>query len=478
LDRARTAIADGDLQLAESLLRAAIDLSPNDHSLKAQLGDVLLTQGKPALVLRLLEPHVQRDEPDFDCLVVAGRAALALKSPTGLESSAEYWTRALEINPDDELLTSMLGLLLLTESDSPQRARDATARLANRLMNENRISPIGVFVLEIFGEASLRLGPLADARRVFMVVKRVEPTNDSACESLAKIAILEGKHREAIEHLEGAVKKTATYFRLLGVARAGLKETKQAVEALSESVALEPKNLETLRFLAAACQIDENYDRALEACGKGLAIDDGALDLHRVKIDALEAKSSWLEVLAAIEAAESAGLQKGEADSGRGHALLRLDRPQEAVLYLRSAISSQPENLEVNVTLLAIALDRSGNWNEAAEQYRRLEQLAPQKRAEWLTQRANCYSSEGQRLDDGGNNAAAIEMYKLAVATSPNDLNRKRVVISLARRCNMLMLSHLWQQARAVCRDLSAYDSARAAEMFVEINEGERLFSR
>lgn len=94
-----------------------------------------------------------------------------------------------------------------------------------------------------------------------------------------------------------------------------------------------------------------------------------------------------------------------------GHALIKLDRSDEALVYLEKAVKLEPGNFEAHNNL-GYALFLAGRTQEAYESLKTALALNPHH--------ATIYNNLGRVYEKFGKEAKAFEYYKLAIEIEPN----------------------------------------------------------
>lgn len=189
-----------------------------------------------------------------------------------------------------------------------------------------------------------------------------------------------GRAREAIPHLEAAVKlrpQSAEAENNLGYARLALREVTAAIGHFERAQRLRPDYVYAYNNLGLALM---NTGRPAEAEAQFQA--------------ALKLKPEYLEPHLNL------GLLMGQTN-----------RPAEAVKHFREAVRLQPQHPDA-VFNLAIALTQSGQFTEAYPHFERAVRLAPT--------RPDMRFSFGRALALGGRTAEAVAHYREALKFAPD----------------------------------------------------------
>lgn len=191
--RAKAALALGDLDDAEQSFRRALELNPEMRSRYMHLGCVLLLKGKAEDACKLYQEALERfpDEPELvqslgDALLAAGRH----------DDAREELSRSLELDP--YLYQSLIGLgVLAMQAEHYEAAIDYFKRA--RSINSGADAPhvnLGMIYLKQ-GRAKEALGSL---RRAFAI----NPKRWQTLAGIGSVLFDSGLHEEAAEWYEKA----------------------------------------------------------------------------------------------------------------------------------------------------------------------------------------------------------------------------------------------------------------------------------
>jgi tetratricopeptide (TPR) repeat protein len=225
---AMDAEASGDLDRAEALLRAGLELAPDDIGCRHALGLTLLRLERPEEAQPIFE-RVLELKPDFaPALVALGQALEA----AGLLITAEArYQRALELDPRNLLAEAGLASVLVRRGDSAAALTRALAVLA--------VEPNYPPAAMIAAEAEIALKRAADAA-VRMRALVIEPRLTNVERSLALGILGDALDREQqpraafAAYAESNAMRRAHYARLFSGAQSTLEYAQRLREWFAE----------------------------------------------------------------------------------------------------------------------------------------------------------------------------------------------------------------------------------------------------
>lgn len=317
-------LRQGELEPAETAMRAALDLAPHDAAAVVGMARVRLQQGAPGDAAALLEEHLRRLPTDQNARMLLGTAYRELGR---VEDATRVMTGAAGAEPvrkdpwRDEMLTRRLGY------------RTDFLRAVDRLEQ----------------------GAVAEAIGLLEKLHARRPDDTLVHLSLHRAYRMNGELGRAIELLQEALRidplMDVIHLHLAGAERERAHRTGSAPDRAALARALASSE--------AACELSPNFPEAQGMRGDVLA------DLGR-DAEALEA------YLRAADLAPDASMWQEKA----GLALCRAGRWAEAVPRLRRLAALQPRSART-LLQLAAALANSGELEEAHGHLVQARALAP-----------------------------------------------------------------------------------------------------
>ncbi len=407
----------GDTERAEGYFRAALDLEPGNSTVKTNLAELYLQEGRLQEARARLQ-EILRDEP---------RHRVALHHLANLEYEQGSRDRALDlygelvrIHPDDATAHYMIALLRFETGDLEEVRRRA-ALLVERFPDlekgyqlqgylafqagkyEEALSRFqrslekqpGLAAYFYVGLCYYHLGKLELALNHFQKVLDYQRESVPARNMVALTLLRQGRLDDAIREAETAARydaDNALAFNILGSAYMGKNLYDRAMENFDRAIRIEP-GLADAHFKKGiyqlargeAAQAEMSLTRALEAA-------PDTMDTRVVLAGQMLQRGDF---------ARAAELLEGGLRGSRSDALLLnylaaarfgLGRTEEGIVCLRRAQELDPDYLAPYFNLATLSLAR-GDQRQAIAEYEKLLQrhpvhlqalLAAGHAAEWL----------------------------------------------------------------------------------------------
>ena len=414
---------------AESNLLKALPKTPELGMARRILIATYLRTAQPGKALSTLQPVLDKIDQDSNMLALAGEVFM---ENGDAEKAGDYFARAAALDPENKAKQTSVALSHLARGDTETASRELEkiasvdtgtradmALISLQLRNRQfdlalksidvlaKKQPDSPLVEQLRGTAALGKGDLAGARKNFEQALTKSPAYFPAAASLANLDLSEKKPAEAKKRFEDILAKDKDNLQaqlalaelqaktggkpdevaalidkaiaahpaeatprlaLIGL-YLGAKDSKKAVVAAQDALAVLPDRPEILDAAGRAQQAAEDFNQALATYGKlaKLKPDSQQPYLRMAEIHlAAKNKDASLQSLrkALVVKPDSLEVQRGimmlELDAGRTAEALRVardvqkQRPKEAVGYV----------LEGD----AHSLKKS--WSEAAEAFR------------------------------------------------------------------------------------------------------------
>ncbi|HXG22935.1 MAG TPA: tetratricopeptide repeat protein [Chthonomonadales bacterium] len=254
-------LAIGDYAQAESALRQALALAPQQPQVSLSLARALAKQGKEVEAKYQLEHIASAGSLDPRLLCQAGMLLLELSEPALGE---KYLRQALKAAPKDAAPRLYWGhFCLLTEDESVA---------IKHFRKAAKLEPDLVPAWLALADAALKLGRLAEAEEAAREAVRLAPEQPEALCLMAQVELKKPASANALSDtrqiLEKAVRlkpdyRDAHYY--LGLTCLRLGDAKGAVAALEQTIALNPQQQLPARLnLARAYRLLGNHRAAEE----------------------------------------------------------------------------------------------------------------------------------------------------------------------------------------------------------------------
>lgn len=453
-----TEILLNSLMQAEVYLVKYISLDPNSLQARQMLALVRLRRGDPNGALQILRPLLEAGTTDSEVLTLAAQAHLA----TGNNKEAEaFFTRILQRKPDDVKTQTSLALTHFANGD--KAAFDELQSIANKdkgtlgdlalisarlkfgdldgaldaIDGLERKMPAKALPFELRGRVYLLKHDSANARQNFERALAQDPIYFPSVSALAQLDVAERKADAARARFEALLKIDPMNVGAL-VALAGLRaklDTKANDTALLLSRAVEASpNDPAIRLLQVEHWLYRGHiKQAVEAAQVALAANPNDLLLMDALGRAQMANNQSSQALATF--GKLASLQSGSATAQMrlANAYLQTKNPDAAERALRRAIEIEPELIEAQQGLIALAV-QSEQPKKALEYARKVQRLRPKEAIGYVLEgdihasvkdSASATTAYQAGLHLVGSGAAAIRLYGLLKRTkSKSDADR------------------------------------------------------
>ena len=225
-----------------------------------------------------------------------------------------------------------------------------------------------VAALRSLGEALREAGRLEEAEKALSRVVEVAPEDAAGRRALVDLLAEAGRPEEALEILQPALEAAPREAGLRGLAgelSLAAGDASAARAAFEQALALAPSDLPIGLRLADLLQA-EDPSRALEL----LEHLPPAAEVMRRRARLHARDATWPEAARCWREAREAGDQSDSTLTALGDALLRAERPREAVTLLEAAERSAEGSLSAEArAVLAQALEASGRERDALVAY-------------------------------------------------------------------------------------------------------------
>jgi putative PEP-CTERM system TPR-repeat lipoprotein len=187
---ALASVSGGDITKGAAYLKKAIDVNPNDPSIRAELARVFLSQGAFDQAIRELESIADEHGKSRDVLLV-----LAYLKKKDYDEARKLAKQLASQRPGPEMETLVGGVELISGARIAARNRFEKA-----LKLQNDYVP----ALLNLGKMDLEDGDFSEASRNFDAVLLKQPANVQAIFGLAQIADRQGSKQQALAYIEKA----------------------------------------------------------------------------------------------------------------------------------------------------------------------------------------------------------------------------------------------------------------------------------
>lgn len=368
LEEGRRLLKQGRHLEAAHLLKGHVDAGAADHSIVELYAQVLSVQERHEEALELARSLMSRGHTGPTVHVLLGTCLEALGD---VEGAIISYRQALESNPRHNEATTRLCRLLCSREEKSEALQIVDDAL--------RLQPRDMDLIFCRGNVKFALGDISGARDDFEAVLEAEPTHRHAMSNLAVVATAQ-KDLVVAEHwLRKALEQSPEDFDC----RLRLAHTLRLCEQLQEAQDLlvqirqdHPDKAEVHRMLGELYAARQQLPEAATEFGQAALLDvtnpEAYLELGKVFFEI----GNYDEAVKALE--KSLAIKKSaEAFRISGLALVRSFRVEEAIEQLELANELAPEDPNT-LTLLSVARGiRQEGTRGAQDEYRLILQNNP-----------------------------------------------------------------------------------------------------
>jgi tetratricopeptide (TPR) repeat protein len=240
---ARAFMANGDLALAEEMLRAAVEIAPTDTEVRIQLAQLLLQTDRVEQAIPLMEEAVRRSPTNVPARQQLVQAYMAKRDWAAARTAAEDLKT---LQPNAAVGFYLSGVI----AQAQNRLDDARRDLQHAL----ELQPNALDVLSALARVQVASGQGAQAvARVEQLVAS-EPRNAPALDLLGQLYVSTNNIPQAIQVLNRAIQAAPTWwypYRSLAVAYLAQKDPQRAIQAYQDGINAAP-DAEQLTFELAS----------------------------------------------------------------------------------------------------------------------------------------------------------------------------------------------------------------------------------
>ena len=250
---------------SETLLRHALEVSPNNYLSHYNLGVALREQGDDAEAVYQLEQaiHLRPSYVDARCYLAA-----ELNRRGHSDEAIQQLQEAIRIDPESWNARNTLGEIL-SENGRPTEA-------LSQYQEAVRLNPDFAEARNGFGIALARQGRIDEAVTQFQEAVRIKPDLAEVRNNLGAILLQLGRLDEAIDQLKEAVRLNPDFAKArnhLGIALARQGRMTDAITQFQEAVRIKPDFAEARNDLGAALLRVGRLDEAISQLQEALRIE-------------------------------------------------------------------------------------------------------------------------------------------------------------------------------------------------------------
>ncbi|HEY0460498.1 MAG TPA: tetratricopeptide repeat protein [Pyrinomonadaceae bacterium] len=355
------------LKEATERLKKALEIDARQYEVRFELIAAFRELGDTASALAQLD--ILQDAKPSDARVVYV-SALLFVDRNDFKAAETNFREAVQKDPNLYGAWQDLGLLYAKQNRWTE-AVEAFSELAKK--QQNSVDTAYLFALSLFNAKRV-----AEAETEVRRALRLDAGSAEAHTLLGIILASKGTANvEAVESLTQAVALAPTSFDAvfyLGRAQYAARDYQNSLKNLQTSVNLNPKNTEARFFLGTVLEAANESDKALAEYQEIVRRDEKSF-YGQVGLGALYLKQGKLEdAVTALNQALTIEKESFEANWALGRALILQEKFQAAADVLQKAVSLQPARADARYQF-AIALRRLGKTEEAKKEFDLVEKL-------------------------------------------------------------------------------------------------------
>jgi superkiller protein 3 len=360
---AQALIGKGEKTEAASQLQVLIEQQPKSAPAHNALGTLLQSEGKLEAAAEEFRVALQSD-PHF--AYAAYNLAQVLITQKRYPAAIFYLQNALKSSPPADLspqLQVALGVAYAESGDSDQ----AIATLREAIKSHPDLAEAHFNLAALYAKRGPALG-YQSAITEYKETLRIDPRDDEARLSLAKVLTNLGNFTDAIPYLKEYVRRNPQGYEgyhQLGTAYAGSNQLDQAAEALARAEKLKPRDYDIRYDLGAVLARMGRIGEAIAQLESAVKLNPKGAEAHyqlamalRKKGDGTRSKQE-MQVFQSLKAGETQETTAGNLNN-EGNRLMAEGRVGEAAKAYTEAVRLDPTNAQWHYNL-SLALSKLGD---------------------------------------------------------------------------------------------------------------------
>lgn len=398
-EKADAAIEEGDLKEAESILRFALNETPQDPALLARVGKIYVMQGRLRDAFQVLSAVKQLNPSDSDSLaslasiklaaglrdgaLVDARAALELdpshaEAPiilAELASSIESVAKTsswLESLPPTPAIYSAIGSLYLKARNLASAEAEFDKAIA--LDSESPLGHAGKF------QILLARGQQKEAMAAFKKAAELAPYRSALRMRYLQLQQQTEGDEAARAALDEILEKAPDYLPALSLSAdlaAKTGDTELAKEQVKKALQLDPIDPTALRVSGTLLVLEEKIEEAITQLERALELyPQDVMTNYQIAL-AYISKRDLAKASARLSTVVSIAPNHLESNILLATTQMEADDNSGAIITLRNFLRTNPNSVQAYL-MLAEAYNRNGNNEAALAIYTKLEELSPE----------------------------------------------------------------------------------------------------
>ncbi len=370
----------------------AVALRPENSTVRLQLADALLRQGKLDEAVAQYREGIRLDKENA---YAHNDLGVALNRQGKRDEALAEYRKATELDPKDAPAHNNLGNALREQG----KLDEAIAEHRQAIELDPTFAPAYCDLGATLGRQGKLDEAIAECRKALAI----DPKDAYAHSNLGAALYGQGKRDGAMAEYRQALAldpKCALAHNNLGAALADLGKLEEAIAAYNKAIELDPNDARPHSNLGEALQLQGKLDEAIAAYRKAIALDPKLAPPHNNLGAALKEQGKLAEAIAEYKEALRIKPDLAEAHGSLGDALREQGKLDEAVAEYKGALRIKPDYPEAHYGL-GIALRDGGKLDEAVAAYRKAIALKPDY--------AEAHCNLGQALAQQGEFRQALE---------------------------------------------------------------------
>ena len=364
----------GNLERARESAEKYVSREPDSVPGKTLLAAIQLRQGDPQKVIDELRPIVTAVSDDFNAITLLGTAYMMANQPT---KAAEFFDRALKLQPDNAAIRLQLAKTHLTSGDKKLAASELERVIAE---SPNSAGASALLVVSLASD-----GQLDEAEKAARAFRERASDKPLPLYLLAAVAVAQKDLTGARQYLEEALKLDSNFApAALSLAaldlQAGRKaDAKRHYEAV---ISRTPNSVQAMLGLAQLALDERDTKAALSWLDKAAAADPKDLRARVAKVELLLAAGQTEPALSAAHELESQAANSPLALQVLARTQLAAGQQADAIATNRRLVALAPDSAGAHYEL-GQALRQSGKLEDAANEFDAATAIAPSMVDAW-----------------------------------------------------------------------------------------------
>jgi superkiller protein 3 len=335
---AQNLVNSGRLKEAESVLREALEIGPNEFEANYFLGMIYAKSEKMDECIPYLEKAFAKQPEATNAGLVLGQIYASKKE---FEKAHHVLSKMLEIPKHEDDARTMLALVLTVENEHEEAIQHY-----EKLIQKPREN---VQIYEGYGASLAKLGKLQDAEGILLKAKSIKET-PQGLSLLADVQSQLGKEKEAEDSVMRALKHRnhdVGGLVQIGGVLTKLNMTDRALTVLDKVLKHDPNQADALLLKTSCLLKEKEYKKAEEIAKQAVELTPERADAWRLYAISMELNESGTEqeIVDTYQKAISFDKESTKSNTELGRYYAKLKRYEEAKKYLTKSYEEDKNDL-------------------------------------------------------------------------------------------------------------------------------------